>query len=522
MKNKFLLSVMTVLIVLFYVLLTAKEINLANSDIGRHLKNGEIVITQAFIPKTNFYSYTNTDFPFYNHHWLSGVIFYLIYRISDFDGLSIFHILVSVLTFYVFFKTAKNYSNPYIVLFASLIALPVFSNRTEIRPEIFSYLFCSIFFAILLNFHYGKIPVKSLYFLPLMQIFWVNLHIYFIFGIFLIAAFLAENVFEYILAKNRIKNNLLLEKIKQISIVFAGVILASLINPYGYKGLLFPFKIFENYGYRVFENQSVWFIEKLFKYPPAINFKILFGILLLSWIFIIYKSILKKEKSSIALFIISIVFSAMGWLAIRNFTIFGYFAFVIISLNLKSLFQKKSGGKFQLITPLVFLVVLFGLYKINPYNFPNKNSIKIGLAQNNDASAKFFIENKLKGPIFNNYDIGSYLIFHLYPGEKVFTDNRPEAYPASFFKEIYIPMQENETVWKSEDEKYKFNTIFFYRHDVTPWAQDFMIKRVFDSQWAVVFVDANSIIFIKRNEQNQDIIKRFELPKEMFKVVKTK
>jgi len=60
-----------------------------------------------------------------------------------------------------------------------------------------------------------------------------------------------------------------------------------------------------------------------------------------------------------------------------------------------------------------------------------------GLVQGNNQSAQFFIDNNIKGPLFNNYDIGGYLIYHFYPQEKVFTDNRPEAYSVSFF-EKYI------------------------------------------------------------------------------------
>jgi hypothetical protein len=349
----------------------------------------------------------------------------------------------------------------------------------------------------------------------LLQLFWVNLHIYFIFGIFLVGVFLVENIFNYLLTKNSVY----LIKTKQLVIVFISVIVTSIINPYGYKGFLFPFKIFENYGYKVFENQSVWFIEKLFKFPLAKNFKILLGTLLLSWIFVIYNFVFKKKIFSIALLMISITFSLMASFAIRNFTIFGYFAFVIISLNLTNLINFNFN---KIMVFIIFLLILFWQYKINPYIFPNKDLIKIGLSKNNDAAARFFIENNLKGPIFNNYDIGSYLIYYLYPKEKVFTDNRPETYPQNFFKEVYIPMQENETVWQSMDKKYNFNVIFFYLNDVTPWAQEFLIKRVFDTQWCPVFVDKNAIIIVKKNVQNAEIINRFALPKEMFRVVKTK
>ena len=79
-------------------------------------------------------------------------------------------------------------------------------------------------------------------------------------------------------------------------------------------------------------------------------------------------------------------------------------------------------------------------------------------------------------------------------------------------------MQENEETWQFYDKKYNFNAIVFGYHDLTPWAQNFLIKRINDSSWAPVFVDNYIIIFLKRNALNKDIILKYELPKEIFNV----
>ena len=144
---------------------------------------------------------------------------------------------------------------------------------------------------------------------------------------------------------------------------------------------------------------------------------------------------------------------------------------------------------------------------------------QIGLVPNVNASAEFFKKNGLRGPIFSNYDIGGYLIYHLGGREKVFVDNRQEAFPPDFFRHVYIPMQQDPEVWKKMDEKYGFNIIYFYRHDMTPWGQSFLIDRVKDQQWAPVFVDDYAIIFARRGSIDQGIIDHFELPKSMFKIV---
>jgi len=88
-----------------------------------------------------------------------------------------------------------------------------------------------------------------------------------------------------------------------------------------------------------------------------------------------------------------------------------------------------------------------------------------------------------------------------------------------FFRDVYIPMQEHASIWNDVSKKYGFNVIYFYRHDITPWGQYFLVNRINDPQWAPVFVDDYSIIFARRGSVDQPIIDRYELPKNMFRVV---
>jgi hypothetical protein len=141
-----------------------------------------------------------------------------------------------------------------------------------------------------------------------------------------------------------------------------------------------------------------------------------------------------------------------------------------------------------------------------------------GLYPGTDGAARFFREQGLEGPILNNYDIGGYLIFHLFPTERVFVDNRPEAYPNAFFEEVYVPLQEDDAVFARHLETYGFNTIFFYRLDNTPAGQKFLISRIQDDAWVPVYVDDYALIMVRNAPANADVIARFALPKSMFRV----
>lgn len=499
------------LFLILYGLLVTQKINLVTADLGRHIKNGEMVLqkeTRGKVLNTNLYSYTYPEFPFLNHHWGSGVIFYLANRTFGFIGISALFLIVSMATFWFFFDIARRKSSFETAFLVSLPLLPLMVARTEVRPEAFSYLLMGIFLWILSR---KEETNKRLLVLPLLQLLWVNLHVYFFFGLFLIGVFLAEAI---------IKRNL--KEAKELGKIFLLSILASCFNPAGLRGVLYPFFIFGNYGYRVLENQSVWFLDKIIQYPASLYFKISFALLILSWIFVFWK----RKKSSLSNLILTVFISYLGWTAVRNFTLFGFFALPIISSNLsefsstrRRLAKLDEVSKYIIISSLAVLII-FTLFLVNIPYWRTKNSFGFGLQSGVEKAAEFFKKENLKGPVFNNYDNGGYLIYYLYPKERVFVDNRPEAYPKEFFDQVYIPLQENEDKWKEMEQKYNFNTIFFYRHDLTPWAQTFLVNRITDSSWAPIYVDNLSIIFVKRNEVNKELIKKFELPKEMFLVGK--
>lgn len=513
----------TILIIFFlalYAILVTQKIDLVTADLGRHLKNGEMILSGRFSSlSTNFYSYTFPQYSFVNHHWGSGVLFFLIQKIIGFVGLSFFFTLISLTTFYIFFLIAWKSSTFNIALLTSVIVMPILVSRTEIRPEVLSYLFSGVFLWILLK-------KKRLWLLPILEFFWVNLHIYFFLGLFLIGVFCLEELFTFLIKKN--KKSLI--EIKNLFVIGGLSVIATIINPAFIKGALYPLQIFKGYGYRLFENQSVLFLDKIVSYPQNLYFKIAFGVLIISWIYVFFN----KKKVSIINLIFSIFFSYLGWTAVRNFSLFGIFFIPIVSENFKGAFcnegeedevypeglprgeNKKIWQLFM--TAFLTTVLVLGIFLLNPIYWQGKISFGMGLKEGNGNAANFFKKNNLTGPIFNNYDNGGYLIYFLFPKEKVFVDNRPEAYPQDFFDKTYIPMQENNDKWQEIEKKYNFNVIFFHRNDLTPWGQTFLINRIKDSSWAPVYVDESQIIFLKRNIENGEVIKKFELPKEMFLV----
>lgn len=136
----------------------------------------------------------------------------------------------------------------------------------------------------------------------------------------------------------------------------------------------------------------------------------------------------------------------------------------------------------------------------NEYYLSSDSHKRFGteIAESAKGSVDFVLKNKLHGPIFNNFDIGGYLDFRLYPGERVFVDNRPGEFPKEFFQNVYIPMQQSAENFKIVDGIYKFNLIIFAHTDATPWGTNFLSEIIKNPDYSLVYLDPYACVFVKK------------------------
>jgi hypothetical protein len=491
----------------WYFFLAAKPINLATADLGRHLANGKWILSDPAtfhkLITTNFYSATYPDFPFTNHHWATGLLFYAVHAVGGFVGLSLFNFGLQLAALALALWAAARRSGWIAAAAAGLIALPALSCRAEVRPENISYLFCTIYYVIL-SLQYNEARTdesapfneespqrRTIYLLPALMLAWANLHIYFVFGFFILGCFLLQELFHR-------RPTARLWKVS--ALCFA----ASLVNPLGFRLLLEPFQIFQNYGYRIAENQSVLFF---IRYGHAEAILLPYFVIAPFVVALAFAALRLKAKIPLSIALIAGVPLLMATLAIRNFPFFGILSIPFLAAAIGALGKAFPKAPAWLAGAVALTNVAYAAELSRLGTAP----AGIGLVPGIENSAEFFRVHQLHGPIFNNFDIGGYLIYELFPDQRVFVDNRPEAYPASFFSDVYQPMQENEQSWKDESARYGFNAIYFFRLDMTPRAQEFLIRRVRDPEWVPVYADFATVIFLKNTPENQAVIQNFQL-----------
>lgn len=492
MKLKILIS--SILFVYFLIWLLKPD-QAMTQDLGRHIKLGEIITKCRCVPRANLFSFTQPDHKFINHHWLSEVVFYSLYKTGGILSILFLKIILVLISFFIILFLASGKAKAFWLLFFSPFYIQVFSDRFDSRPEIFSFLFLSIF--LLFAYQYRKnnswvILKKYFFILIFAEVLWVNMHIYFILGPVVILFLLLENI---LLKRKRFDRNLLY--------LVIAVALATLFNPNSVWGALLPFTVLQGYGYSIVENQNILFLNTQIFSSKIIVFEILFAAVLIGILF-------NFAKISFFDFALAFFSSLISFYQIRNFPVFVFFTLPLISYSY-SLFEKNfdrilpAAFKNSITTTLLIIVFVYVAITVR-----NNMPLSLSYADAGEKAVDFLKTNQIKGPIFNNFDIGSYLIFRLYPDEKVFVDGRPEAYSVDFF-DTYKLMQVDENIFSQQVEKYGINAIFFAHRDITPWGKKFVKDIIDNKQWSPVYLDDKIIILIKNSQDNKEKIDRLKI-----------
>ena len=482
-------------IILLFALLFISQINtIVDVDLWWNLKTGEHIIKNLEIPRVDIFSYTLKDRPWIDHEWLSHVLFYLVFSGCGWLGLNILKALVISSCFLILlYLTCSKNKKIIFAIFFTLLAILAFGYRSFFRPEIFSYLILCIFLYVLEK-------EERLYILPFLQIVWVNLHGYFILGPFLIFLY---SMGEF-LSGDRGKS-------KKFAIVFLWAALACLINPYFYKGALYPLSILLD----VFTEQKLC-MQNVHELMMPIKFS--FGKYIFFWFFAILTSItflinLKKVRAThILLFAFSFLASYM---AMRNASVFIFLAMPIAIMNLNEAFSTTPplDRKHNVVYIVIICFFIYFFASNKYYSFTDQPSFRktesrFARPLMPSGACDFLQENSIEGVMFNTPDFGPYIAYRFYPERRIFIDTRTDLYKDDFYN-LYMRAQNYPNEWRVLHKEYGFNIVLL-RHFFSGTERILRFLHE-DSNWKLVYYDINSCVFLEDIPKNKKFIERFRI-----------
>lgn len=482
------------LVVIIMMLLSVHTLTSLYQDIGRHITLGRIIWTTHHVPSTNLFSYTARDFPFINHHWLGEVFLYLGDRLLGLRWFILLKALIISGAFALAFGARWRAKIAFPAVMIGILAALIMIERTDLRPEILSFLFLGWYLWVLYRFprHW------MIWTLPLVQLCWVNSHIYFFMGPFLFVAWWVGEAVVY--GKSSLLNR------RTIGIA-CGIALATLLNPHGIQGAFYPFHVWSNYGYSIVENKSPFFLRAY--HYPFLTTGAVYAFIFVGWGTVVWNW--RRARENVMGILVLFATSALALTMIRNFPLLALCGMPIMLKNIDE--HEWTWESSPWLYGSIAFLVLFAVSIITNqvYDQADLAGREFGLRVPEQSQEPIDVYRALgvHGPMFNNFDIGSYLIWKL-PEEPVFIDGRPEAYPADFIQHVYIPMQERDDVWRLKEQEYQLNTIVWDYYDITPWSQVFVQRILKDPEWVPVYHDHGIMIFVKNTTQNRAALRAYQ------------
>lgn len=215
---------------------------MVNGDIWWHLRTGS-EIAERGIPQQDIYTFASNDARWIDLHWLFQLLVANVYEWSGATGLVLLKALISSLTVFVLLIPFRERIPNWLFVWAAWPFLSLFASRLLVRPEMLSFLYLSATLSVI---HYSYKSIRILYLLPVVQLLWVNSQGLFVLQYVVMFAYAAQ-VF---LSKSARKRSCFAFPNSYRHFVIAGVTtgLATLCNPYGLEGALFPLELMEKMG----------------------------------------------------------------------------------------------------------------------------------------------------------------------------------------------------------------------------------------------------------------------------------
>lgn len=468
-------------------------------DAFYHLKAGQVILEGMSIPKVDPFSFVADGAEWIPHEWLSEVILFGAYKLAGFWGVISLVGLLGTLTGFILLIICLRRKVNFYLSIVGILALSALTFELWIgRPQIFSYLFVALFIYLLENYREtGK--KLNLLFLVILTVAWANMHAGFVLGIAIVFAYLLGMVINHYFKLNSAVDGM---RAKNLAFLFLSLPFLSLLNPSGYKIFTYSSVILPAVEkLRI----SEWYPIADFLYLNETRIyllqMIIFGALGLFWF------LYKKEKRDFVTIFLILGICYMPFISIRHI---GFWPVVLIPFILAAIqgfifdkTEKRLGEKDLLVIGGVILLLFLAPKLLAlPKKYYNPQSVPYG-------AANFIKSEGLKGPIFNVYNDGGFMIWNLYP-EKIFIDGRSEVYSLDKIDD-YLAITGGAPHWKDlVDNKYKLEYFMIY-YRMNPEGLTPMISNLEREGWKLVYWDDLSVIYVRDDAQNQEVIKKYEL-----------
>jgi hypothetical protein len=423
----------------------------------------------------------------------------IVFNSVGLTGVVIFFAVLLAFTHWLLYQSLRSRSKDiFLCAMVTLLATAASSSHWLARPHVFSLLFTIIWCHCLDRFQYRN--QRTLIYLPLLMLVWVNLHGGFMIGLVFLAIYLSGNIFFAL--GNGSKSLEHIDKAKRLALAFIATLVACLINPNGAEILWFPFRVTSD---RFIMDRVIEFLS------PNFHDTLPFKYMLLATI-----GALALSRSALNLIEVTLVL-LLSYMALYSARHMSLFAIVVAPILLRSLenilrgfpdryfqiYQRRVANLLAIeangrryVWPLagVILIIGLGMAGTIQYGFSDK---KFPV-----AAVDFLKKEPVAGNMFSSDEFGDYLIFTAWPAYRVFMDGRSDMYGEKYGRD-YLRVANAQRGWKEVFEKYNITWVLFDTESpLTAALQE-------QADWQPIYSDRTATLFLKNVPAHASLLQKY-------------
>jgi hypothetical protein len=466
----------------------------ADYDLWWHLKLGETIFSNHTLPSLDTFSYTAAGRHQFTGEWLADLVIFLTFHAAGFLGLNLLKALLLLVAFGFLFLQMKSAAKDvggaaFAAVITLVIVLFAIRFRLFVRPYLFSLPFMA-FFLYMIGRWRSNLRDRYIYLLPVFMLVWANMSVGAVFGLFLLGVATLLDIVE--------------NKSWRLLSVLLLAIAASLLNPESWRLYALALDLTSDpYRALVGEYQP---ITKDILFGSGLRYTLCFQLLALggALYFILCRG--WKDLFRIIIFSFLLYESFRQVRLIELFSIAAAPCFFLLLLRIITFVPDISEQK-KVYAGLALSVAILALI---PSTVFNSSVYAFGAGPKEGAfpegAIRFLHEHKVSGKMFNSYGYGGYLLWRD-KERKVFIDGR--------YRRLYTPAEYGEYKaaidsadgWRAAEEKHRFDYAVL-EYDLL--SQRFPAHLTGNPDWALVYWDNHSLVYLKRTPERAALIESYE------------
>ena len=449
---------------------------LVEPDFWWHLRNGQQIVQSHVIPRIDTYSFGASGSPWLDHEWLSEAFFFLAYKVFALRGVVLLYFgLLALIYGAVYSLSFSRGADPITSLLVTSLAVLLGAVSIGPRPMWFGW---ACLMGMLLVLERFQRTGSGLWLLPPLFALWINLHGSWVFGMIVlaitIAAGLVDGRWGRVVARRWSATEL-----RALLLASAVSVAALLVNPFGYRLLLYPFDLLfrqpANMKY-VEEWQSVDFAKGSGK------------LALITVLALLLSAVFSRKRWRLADVLLLTFAVWMGLTHVRLLSFLGIVMAPVLAPRLP-LFPPTGESPNRTGVNAVILAVLAGCLV---YSFPTQAELEQQLRSRFPAAALDYMQREhITGRVLNEDWWGGYMEWNL-PAVKPFIDSRTDIFVYNGAFDDYISAFRIRQPFDVLD-KYHFDYALLEPNEPLVY----VLKR--SGNWQVIYSDKIAVL-LKRSE----------------------